>query len=369
MLHIILLILKIIGIVLLCILGILFFLILCVLLVPVRYRIEVNREDGENSPPVEVYIKITWFLHLINILIRYPADMIVRARILIFTIFRIPQKEFKGQKRGGKHKGKKRDKKAKEDTEKAPQENTKSQADNECKERTEVRSTKRDSVARCDRVPQSSEACRENEQITGSSVAESEKQPEISYECEEQNKEISEEKDGHPPAGKIRGLIEKIKKFVDKIKQTIEKIKRFFKNIQYTIGNLCDKIKSTLDNIEYYREVLESEPFKQSIDLCKNEVGIVLRKLKPDKFEADIIVGLDNPASTGEILAFYGMLYPMIGQHVHIAGDFASEGTHIKGWLYISGKIRALTFLRTAIKIYFNKNIKTLIKLLKKEAV
>lgn len=167
---------------------------------------------------------------------------------------------------------------------------------------------------------------------------------------------------------KIRKFLEKIKDFIDKIKSTVDKLKKFFENIQYTIRKFCDKIKSTLDNIQYYREVLESDSFKRSMELCKGELGYAFRKLKPDVFEADITAGMEDPAAMGQMLAFYGMLYPLIGQHVRLVGDFESEGTHVEGELYISGKIRAYTFLRIAIRIYRNKDIRTLIKLLKKEA-
>ena len=46
MLHILLLILKIIGILLLCLLGLLVLGTVCVLFVPVRYRIEAERREG-----------------------------------------------------------------------------------------------------------------------------------------------------------------------------------------------------------------------------------------------------------------------------------------------------------------------------------
>lgn len=68
MLHILLLILKIIGIVLLSILGILLLGIICALFVPVRYRIEAVRQEGEGQPPAAVRVKVTWLLHLINFL-------------------------------------------------------------------------------------------------------------------------------------------------------------------------------------------------------------------------------------------------------------------------------------------------------------
>ena len=123
------------------------------------------------------------------------------------------------------------------------------------------------------------------------------------------------------------------------------------------------------DNIQYYREVLESESFRQSAALCKRELVWVLKKLKPDKFEADFIVGMEDPAATGEILAICGMLYPLIGQNIRVVGDFDCEKTHIEGLLYIRGRIRVITFIRTAVRIYFNKDIKKLIKLFKKEDV
>ena len=327
MLHIILLILKIIGIVLLSVLGLLILSIVCVLFVPVRYRIRVTRVEGEGQPPVTAYVKVTWLLHIVNILVRYPAEVIVRARVLIFTLFRIPEKE----KKAGKQKKAKKEKKKKEAQ--------------ETKETQEVPTLSEEAeMPAVSTVTEPYEAFMGNEEI----------------ESDREEPEESEEKNSLPA---------KIKKIIGKIKQFFENITEFFKNIQYTIRKFCDKIKAVLDNIQYYREVLESDPFRQSLQMCKGELGWVFKRLKPDKFEADLVVGMEDPATTGEILAIFGMLYPLIGQHVRIAGDFECEKTRVEGRLYIRGKIRMFTFLRTVLRIYFSKDIKKLIKILKKEAV
>ena len=92
-----------------------------------------------------------------------------------------------------------------------------------------------------------------------------------------------------------------------------------------------------------------------------------MKSLKPKKFEAAFVVGTDDPASTGEILAVCGMLYPILGPQVNVVGDF--ERKRLEGHLLLKGKIRFFTFLRVAVKIYFNKDIRKLYKLLKKEAV
>lgn len=353
MLHIILLILKIIGIVLLSILGIIILAILGVLFVPVRYRIRVTRVEGEGQPPVTAYVKVTWLLHIVNILVRYPAEVIVRARVLIFTLFRIPEKEKKEKKKKRakkekKIKEKKEKKKNREEENVKPEETDENIDNQEFDPETMILETQDVQV-----LPE------ERETSTVSTVTE----PYVAFMGDEEiesEPEESEEK---------KSLFDKIEKILSKIKQIIEKIKALLENIQYTIRKFCDKIKAVLDNIQYYREVLESDPFRQSLQMCKGELGWVLKRLKPDKFEADLIVGMENPATTGEILAICGMLYPLIGQHVRISGDFECEKTRVEGRLYIRGRIRMFTFLRIVIRLYFNKDIKKLIKLLKKEAV
>lgn len=322
MLHIILFILKIIGIVLLCILGLILLLLVCVLFVPVRYRIRVSRTEGEGSPPVEAYVKVTWLLHLLNVLARYPCDVIVRVRVMFFTLFRMPEKEKKTGKPAGE-----------------PLKEPKKQPEPEKEETGPAADTV---------VPQSYEPY---------SAFENGPEPVA---------EPTPEESG--PQEPSSSVFAKIRAVFAKIGQLLEKIKGFFQNIRYTIRKICDKIKAVSDNIQYYREVMEGEPFRNSLSLCRGELTRVFRMLKPDKLEADFVVGMEDPSATGRILAVYGMLYPLIGQHVRIAGDFECAGPHVEGQLHIRGKVRIFTLLRAGKRIYFNRDVRKLIRLLKKEA-
>lgn len=339
MLHIILLILKIIGIILLCILGILLLGIICALFVPVRYRIRLVREEGEGKPPFTAYVKVTWLLHLVNILVRYPTDVILRVRIMILTLFRLPKKEKKNEKKAMRTE---KETETKAEPPKKVVEEPKSSLQPKSTEEKDSAKTTDDHYEAFDSNFSEWEETTDAEQESA-----------VTDENSESKEKFS--------------LTEKIREILNKIKLIVEKIKAFFENIQYTIRKFCDKIKFVLDNIEYYREVLEGEPFRQSLKLCKRELKAVFKALKPNKLEAGITVGMDDPATTGQILAIYGMLYPFIGQNVQITGDF--ERTHIEGNIYIRGKIRAFTFLKAAIWVYFNKDFRKLIKLLKKEAV
>lgn len=334
MLHIILFILKIIGIILLVLLGLILLMVCSALFVPVRYRVTVTRKEGEEEPPVRVKAKITWFLHIVNIHAEYPAEAMLRVRLFFITLFRLPSK--KAKEKPAKETSK--EKTSKEETPK--EELPKKEAPNETSETQTGNSKTQEHFAGAEK-----EKSTESENIPHVT---------IKREAEAQDNEKVPLKD-------------KLKELWISIKKLFIKIKDFFQNIQYTIQNFCDKIKSILDNIQYYREIIESETFRQSFLLCKDELGYLFRKLKPDKFHADFIIGMDDPATTGEILAIYGMLYPLLGANVNIVGDFESK--RIEGNLYLRGHIRMFTFLKIAVKVYFNKDIKKLIKLLKKEAV
>ena len=338
MLHILLLVLKIIGIVLLCILGMLILGTACALFVPVRYQIEAVRKEGEGEPPVAITVKITWLLHFVNVLVRFSGSLSVRARLMVFTVFRLPKREKRGsagQDDTENRKNKKRRKKEKKPKSGEPGE--KSGEDRKA-EAAETEETKAD-----------------KETIPGDEVR---GEPEDAQTADSENPADPDKK----PT-----WMDKLRAIPGIIRSIFAKIKGFFENIQYTIQNICDKIRSVSDTIGYYREVIAGETFQRSFALCKGELQKIARSLKPKRFEAALVVGMDDPASTGEILAVCGMLYPILGPTVNVAGDF--EKKRLEGRVFVKGKLRLFTFIRAAVRIYFNKDIRKLYGLLKKEAV
>ncbi len=358
MLHTLLVVLKIIGIILLILLGIVLLLVICSLFLPMRYRVEVTRTEGEGEPPVRIKGKITWFLHILNVRIRYPAETIVLARVFFIPVYTIPKKE-----KQKKHKAK--DKKRENQEVKAESEEAFSDQEEETDSVETAPSGQEEKENAGAASPETRENIAENKKaqqaLTDQTAKKAEEQsgiPHVTIKGTKASQEETEEK--IPLKDRIRLLWEFLKKI-------ISQIRNLFQNIQYTIQNICDKIKSVLENIQYYREVIESDIFRQSFSLCKGELIYLLKKLKPDKLKADFIVGMDDPAATGEILAIYGMLYPMIGSDINVAGDF--ENKRIEGLFVVKGHMNVYTFLKIAVKLYFNKDIKKLIRLLKKEAV
>ena len=359
-----LLILKIIGIILSVILGVVFLAVCCALFVPVRYRIEVSREEGEGNPPFIARAKITWLFHLVNIHLCYPADVYVRVRLFLFTLFRIPEKEKRRKKTDGKKR--RRGKKAEGET---PPQTT--QAEEETAREPESSTAGKESLSSGAGSLEETATVQEQTKTQAGTGAleEAAAGPENVTATDTSDTEPSPEaaESGQEASGFFGRIRQKICRLLDKIKAFWEKLKTAFQNIRYTIRHMCDKIKTASDTIQYYREVLLSDEFGRSFALCREQAGVVLKELKPDRVEVDLVFGTGDPASTGEVLAVCGMLYPVFGPKVRIEGDF--ERARLEGCVFIKGKIRAFTFLRVAWKLYRNKDIRTLIKLFKKEAV
>lgn len=98
MLHILLMIIKIIGITLLAVVGIILLLLLAVLLVPVRYKLKGKKEEAD----IEGFFRISWFLNVVRITGIYTnGSFSYKLRIFgvdLFKLFRRVKKKKKPQK-------------------------------------------------------------------------------------------------------------------------------------------------------------------------------------------------------------------------------------------------------------------------------
>lgn len=302
MVSILLTILKILGIILLILLGLILVLLLLVLFVPVRYRLDAHRNLQEEAPVV-ADIKATWLLHLISVLFSYPEAAYVNVKVFGITVYR-------------------------SDQEKQPK---------EPKTKTAKKTKKADDKAGQETVPEDGESS-----------------PEAAPEKLENPQEAEKHDD-------------------DALTKPEPTLKRFFimlwekiKNIKYTITQICDKIKHIVKNIKYYLKVIQSETFKSAFGLCSGQLFSLLKSIRPRKIKGRLLIGTGDPASTGQVLSIYGMLYPLLGNNISVIPDF--EQQIIEGELLVKGRITVFKAVKMAMVIFFNKDIRRVIKLLKREA-
>lgn len=121
-----------------------------------------------------------------------------------------------------------------------------------------------------------------------------------------------------------------------------------------------DKIKSGKMKWDQWMEQYHDEKNQNSIRLLKREGIRILKRAAPKTVRANLRVGLGEPASTGLFLGAAACLMPMYEDAVCLEPDF--ENAVLEGDLSVRGRISIGTFALTAIRIWNDKNLRSLIK-------
>lgn len=335
MLHILLLLLKIIGIVLLTLIGLLVLVILLVLFVPVRYSMRVEADET-----VFVKARVSWLLQLLHVSAVYDGKFGVVVRLFGIPVRRIPepQEKVKKKKRHSRKQAKKNGKTAQDAVRPADKQQDTGQPADE--QQADGRLTDIEDGG----------AGTPTERMTdyGARLVE-ESRPEDSKEEE---------------AGSEEPETEKLS-FFQKLARFFRAVRAFFSKILYTIHHICDKIKTIRETAAYYSEVLKSDEGRRTFALVRRELWNLLRHIAPTKLTGSLVIGMDDPAATGQIIAIVSMFYPIYGDNVSITPDFDEKC--LRGSLYLKGRIRVFTLIRIAWRIYFNKDMKKFLHMLKRE--
>lgn len=318
MLTVVLTILKWIGITILVLLGILIFLLCLVLFVPIRYN-----ADGFYKDSYRVRARISWLLHIVSFSLDYEKEQPFHMKLRVFgiPIFDNLKKKDKIPKK------------------------TKVQK-NPVKEQTSPEIIAASVEKKHSSVKQQQTVESQNEVIEADeSVVDVE---EALNTDETLDENISDE-------------IEKLG-FVEKIKLLFSKVIGAFRNIKYTIHRICDTIKGIKDNITYFVELFKKDSTKAALAACKKQLMRIFKNLKPKKFQVNLHIGMEDPATMGDILGVWGMLYPIHQGHIDICPDF--EQAVLEGEFYCKGRITVYIYIWTVIIILFDKDIRRLRKCL-----
>ena len=335
MLHIIVEILKWIGILLLAILLLVILMLLAVLFVPIRYRVRGRYEEQPDAA-----VTVSWLLHLIHVKVRYRDALFWQVRI-----FGIPFLDSKRKKKDKKEKTR-RSKKEKKNNQNAEYQDGFTDAG-----KREASEDPADAV--------NAEAPEGSMDTEGTEMRKEEPIEETVV-SEQDNSETDTEA-SHGLFAKVKAFFVKLFSFVRAVFRGIAKV---FYNIRYTIGKICDKIKNIHDNIGYYHDVITGDEGREAISLIKRELGRLLLHIAPQKFKLDVSFGFDDPATTGQVMAILSMLYPIWSYDISLHPDF--ENKVMSGHIYMRGRIRVFTLIRIAWRVYFNKNLKKVLVMLQK---
>ncbi len=92
----------------------------------------------------------------------------------------------------------------------------------------------------------------------------------------------------------------------------------------------------------------------------------LLRRIFPDTSKGDIIFSLGEPDLTGQCLGIMSLMPMFYGKHMHVRPDFESEEIYVNGNIRLIGHIRLYIFVGAAIELFRDKELKRLIKKIRK---
>ena len=310
--HVILTILKILGIILLVLLGLLLVIVLSVLFVPVRYRLE-----GEKSSPgwseANGKVRVSWLLHLIHLRIQY------REKELDWEcyLFGVPLKKAGAAVREWKKK--RRKKKVQEQKE------------------------RRKKAVQQKKKPEKRTAAKKKGQEKPLQI---EEKTEIkTAERKQQEKE--------KVSDKLSRFWNRCKKIVGSILKFPGKLKKKLTNIRLTFRGFCDKIKR-------WRTLWNEESTQAALHFLTEKGRKLIRHVLPRKIRGSITFGCEDPALTGQILGAVAIAYPLYGKGVAVYPRF--EEKILEGQLQVKGRIVVACLLWQAWKIYRNPDVRKTLK-------
>ncbi|MGN0329528.1 MAG: hypothetical protein ACI4D4_11195 [Lachnospira sp.] len=315
MIHIILMILKIIGIVLLGIIATAVLLILAVLFIPVRYKIKAEYYNSVISE-----IKVSWFLSLLRLNVNYNKELNVRAKALFFTLYTNSEEKRKKNNRNSKKE------KQLTDVEKDDVWGYGGQDSSESGKSVEL--SKKDA----------DETLKKDNSLRGENVSNMDN----SFTTQDEK-------------------IEKVS-FVDKIKDILNKIVSKIKSLVETVINAVKKVDGARKNLENkineIKSVVSDPANKEMVRFLWEQIKLFFKKLKPTKYNIYLHFGDEDPEKTAKVLMYLSVAYGFMGVDMDIVPEFDKKV--MEGNIFMKGRITVFSILLIALRVYRNKQFRKL---------
>ena len=325
MVHILLLILKIIGIIVLSILG----LALLILFFPIVYVGKVNGNIEEKK--ITGNIRAGWLFHLLHCRL-WIENTEIHYNIRLLGI-KIKSSETKEKKKKEKRKNQSEEQSPKNEEEKSQDE------------------LKEDSVKKTD-IKQIGTSENEKEQeIQNSNLEETD--------VKNQNKDNIKSEDSKKTTETNNRKKEK-KSFITRMQISFKKLKQRIKKIVENKKNSIDEI---INQIKTVKQFITSKTTKEAYAYGKKMVLKLLKHLAPNRIKGNLYMGFEESYLTGEALGALGMIYGIFNinpKRFKVYPDF--ENKVFKGDIIFKGHIYLGVVIIYCLKFYFNENIKRIIK-------
>ncbi len=321
MLHIIIFILKIIGILLLVILGLILLLVSSVLFVPITYKVRAERKDGV----IQVRAVAGWMFRLLSVHYRLHTSQepmqLLQGRILGIPVWKPlePKKE----------KPKKAEKKSKEKQSKPKQMEAK-----QLEQKVEVKSSdKAKERLKKDLTP-------------GTAVATiPQPEPEVSRQEQPQDKKAQTK----PPR---QSILKKLLYAIRRIYGKITAIGRGLFSLVVKLLHMPEKASETIGTLTDFWNLEENVKARESI---WRELKFLWKHSRPRKADLTLHFGFEDPSWTGQCMGVLSILNVWYPGRIFLKPEFEQE--IFEGTLYIKGHMMLAVPLLSIFRLWRDENV------------
>ena len=321
MLHIIIFILKIIGILLLVILGLILLLVSSVLFVPITYKVRAERKDGV----IQVRAVAGWMFRLLSVHYRLHTSQepmqLLQGRILGIPVWKPlePKKE----------KPKKAEKKSKEKQSKPKQMEAK-----QLEQKAEVKSSdKAKERLKKDLTP-------------GTAVATiPQPEPEVSRQEQPQDKQAQTK----PPR---QSILKKLLYAIRRIYGKITAIGRGLFSLVVKLLHMPEKASETIGMLTDFWNLEENVKARESI---WRELKFLWKHSRPRKADLTLHFGFEDPSWTGQCMGVLSILNVWYPGRIFLKPEFEQES--FEGTLYIKGHMMLAVPLLSIFRLWRDENV------------
>ena len=360
MLHILWILIKFILILLGILLGLVLLALLLVLFCPVRYSAGASKESA-GFKETEVQAKVSWLFQAIGVRFFWKNG----DGRLVITLFGVSLDKIKerlsafGKWRKERRRRRRRASKSNRRAVTAEKKNTDKQKEQISESRISESQINENQINKKQTDPENLKLPQlPEEKIEQIEKTEPEKTPKEEPEQSEPKK--SESKKPEPMSGlftHIRDILIRIIRFPGTI---CRKLTSFIKGILAKLQHIKKNIEEIRNKLDWWRKFLGNEKTKAAISLIWKDAKGLIHHVLPTRIEGQVTFGCEDPAVTGTALAVLGMTIPFHKNQIQVTPLFDGEN-QLTGNVSLKGRIYGIMFVKAALEIYINKNVKYVI--------
>lgn len=321
MLHIIIFILKIIGILLLVILGLILLLVCSVLFVPITYKVRAERKDGV----IQVRAVAGWMFRLLSVHYRLHTSQepmqLLQGRILGIPVWK-PLEPKKEKPKKAEKKSKEKQSKPKQMEAKQLEQKAEVKSSDKAKERLKKDLTPGTAVAT---VPQP--------------------EPEVSRQEQPQDKQAQTK-----PLR--QSILKKLLYAIRRIYGKITAIGRGLFSLVVKLLHMPEKASETIGTLTDFWNLEENVKARESI---WRELKFLWKHSRPRKADLTLHFGFEDPSWTGQCMGVLSILNVWYPGRIFLKPEFEQE--IFEGTLYIKGHMMLAVPLLSIFRLWRDENV------------